>query len=50
MLNDATDAITAKPYIQDKRFFNEFFANIFRVNIGPKKIRLKPQKKNEDVF
>ena len=34
MINGATNAIAAKPYIQDKRFFNEFVANILRVNMG----------------
>ena len=28
MFNVATDAITAKPYIQQKVYFNEFVANV----------------------
>ena len=35
MFNVGTDAITDKPYIQDKKdHLNEFVANVLRDNIG----------------
>ena len=38
MFNVGTDAITDKPYIQDKKdHLNEFVANVLRDNIGLKK-------------
>ena len=36
MFNLPTDAITAKPYINTKVYFNEFVANVLPDNIGSK--------------
>ena len=37
MFNLETDDLAMKPYFHTKVYFNEFFANAFRDNQGPKK-------------
>ena len=34
MFNGATDDLAVKPYIPQKKYFNEFVANVLRDDIG----------------